>query len=71
MTLAINSVPLSNTTSVGMGYLVSQLLSNVLAVMSTGLVSIDVMSNQPVAGSVIVKAQRVTFYCCLGFHMAL
>ena len=61
MTSAINSVPLSNMTSVGRGYLVSQLVSNLLAMMSERLVSIDVMSNHPVVGSIIVKAHRVNF----------
>ena len=61
MTLAMNSVPLSNTTCVGQGYLVSQVVSNLLAMMSTRLVSIDVMSNQPMAGSIIVKAHRFNF----------
>ena len=61
MTLAINSVPLSNTTCVGRGYLVSQVFSNLLAMMSARLVSIDVMSNHPVAGLIIDKAHRVNF----------
>ena len=59
MTLAINYVPLSNTTCVGLGYLVSQLVSNLLAMMSAHLVFIDVMSNQPMTGSIIVKAHKV------------
>ena len=61
MTLAINSVPLSNTTCIGPGYLVSQVVSNLLAMMSARLVSIDIMSKQPMAGSIIVKAHRVNF----------
>ena len=61
MTLAINSVPLSNTTCVGRAYLFSQVFSNLLAMMSARLVSIDVMSNHPVAGLVIVKGHRVNF----------
>ena len=61
MTLAINFIPLSNTTCVGLGYLVSQVVSSLLAMMSARLVSSDVMSNQPVAGSIIVKANRVNF----------
>ena len=61
MTLAINSFPLYNTTCVGLGYLVSQVVSNLLAMMSAPLVSIDIMSNQPVAGSIIVKAHCVKF----------
>ena len=61
MTSAIKSVPLSNTTCVGLGYLVSQVVSNLLAMISAHLVSIDIMSNQPVAGSIIVKAHRVNF----------
>ena len=61
MTLAINSVPLSNITCVGLGYLVSQVISNVLPMMSACLVFIEVMSNQPMAGSIIVKAHRINF----------
>ena len=64
MTSAINSVLLSNTTCLGMAYLVSHVVSKLLAMMSAHLVSIDVMSNQPVAGSIIVKAHRINFYCC-------
>ena len=59
MTSAINSVSLSNTTCVGLRYLVSQFVSNLLAMMSARLVSIDVMSNQPLVGSIIVKDHRV------------
>ena len=71
MTLVINFVPLSNTTCVGLGYLVRQVVSNLLAIMPARFISIDVMSNQPVAGSIIVKVHRVNFYCCLKFCMAL
>ena len=59
MALAINYVNLPNTTCVGQGYLVNQVVSNLLAMMSTRLVSIDVMPNQPVAGSIIVKTHWV------------
>ena len=61
MTLAIKSIPLSNTACVGLGYLIYQVVSNLLAMMSARLVSIDVISNQTVAGSIIVKAHRVNF----------
>ena len=61
MNWTINSIPLSNMTCVGQGYLVSQVGSNLLAMMSARLVSIDIMSNHPVAGSIITKAHRVNF----------
>ena len=61
MTLAIKSVPLSNTTCLCLGYLVSQFVSHLLAMMSTRLVSTNVMPNQPVDGSIIVKAHRANF----------
>ena len=59
--MAINSVPLSSIICVGRGYFVSQVGSNLLAMMSAHLVLIDVMSNQPVVGSIIVKDHRVNF----------
>ena len=54
-----NSEPWSRMTCVGHGYLVSQVCFNLIAIMSTLLVLIDVMSNQPVPMLIIVRGHNV------------
>ena len=57
---AMNSVPLSKMTSCGQGYLVSQVCSTKLVMTSAHLVLGTLcISNQPVAGSIIVMHQRI------------
>ena len=59
---AINSEPLSKMTLVGHGYLHSQVCSTKLAMVSALLSLIVHSSNHPVAGSIIVRHQRIKFF---------
>ena len=54
-TSAANSLPLSMTTSVGHGYRVNQVNSSRLAISSAAFMSTWVISNHPVAGSIMVR----------------
>ena len=68
---AINSLPRSDITCVGQGYQVNHACSTILAMVSALLFGISLISNHPVAGSIIaihhnVKGLELLFFMVYG-----